>query len=486
MTLLEPSLRLLDSSLVEKMINEARTVLAEIGIEFLGERARQLLDEKGVKQKDGRHLLPSSLIDEALESVPSSFTMYDRDGAAVAELGKGGVNFVPGSSALHYFDYEKDDARHPTTDDFIHFTKVTDALPHMYATSTAFVPADFPEEISDAWRLYLALRYSSKPCVTGAFSTETLSLMADLLEAVRGSREALAEKPLAIFSVCPSSPLRFTEATSDNLIECAERKIPCELIGMPISGLVAPATLIGSLIQHTVEDLSGVVLSQLANPGAPLLWGGSPAVFDIRCATTPLGAIESMMIASGYVQIGKVLGLPTQCYMGSSDSKILDYQCGMETSWGLMMATMSGADSVSGPGMFELENCQSAEKLIIDNELCGQLHFLQKKLEPQEDFPASPIMERLLKEKNLIIDEHTNKHRPSQRHDPTPIINRADRKRWEKKGRTTVLERAHAQIEKMLKKHKPKELSSEMDEKLRAVMKKASEPYDVSAFASEL
>ena len=100
---------------------------------------------------------------------------------------------------------------------------------------------------------------------------------------------------------------------------------------MPLTGFVSPVTLVGSVVQHAAETLSGVVLSQLAAPGAPMLWGGSPAVFDIRYETTPMGAIETMMIDCGCNEVGKYLGLPTQAYISLSDAKLLDAQAGMET-----------------------------------------------------------------------------------------------------------------------------------------------------------
>ena len=107
---------------------------------------------------------------------------------------------------------------------------------------------------------------------------------------------------------------------------------------MPLAGFMAPVTLTGSLIQHTAETLSGLAISQLARPGTPVLYGGSPAEFDIRYETTPMGAAGTMMMDCAYNEIGKHLGLPTQAYIGLSDAKQLDAQAGMETSMGATLA----------------------------------------------------------------------------------------------------------------------------------------------------
>ena len=124
---------------------------------------------------------------------------------------------------------------------------------------------------------------------------------------------------------------------------------------MPLAGFMAPVTLVGRLIQQTAETLSGVVISQLTNPGHPILYGGSPAIFDVRHETTPMGAIETVMLNCANSEIGKSLGMPTQGYVAMSDAKQLDAQAGLETATGALLAGVSGINSISGPGMLDFE-----------------------------------------------------------------------------------------------------------------------------------
>ena len=136
---------------------------------------------------------------------------------------------------------------------------------------------------------------------------------------------------------------------------------------------MAPVTLVGTLIQNTAEVLSGVVIAQLVQPGTPVLFGGSPAIFDVRYSTTPMGAIETTMLTCAAAEIGRHLGLPTQGYIAISDSKALDAQAGLETGMGAVLAGLSGINSVSGPGMLDFESCQSLEKLVLDDEICAMV-----------------------------------------------------------------------------------------------------------------
>ncbi|MFQ5628088.1 MAG: trimethylamine methyltransferase family protein, partial [bacterium] len=330
------------------------------------------------------------------------------------------------------------------------------------------------EQISDSYRLFLSLLYCQKPVVTGTFSAEGFDVMKDLQLAVRGTENALREKPLTVFSCCPTSPLKWSDLTSQNLLDCAHFSIPVEIIAMPLSGFIAPVTLTGTLIQHTAESLSGIVISQLANPGTPLLYGGSPAIFDVRYETTPMGAIETMMIDCAYNEIGKSLGLSTQAYISLSDAKQLDAQAGLETGIGATLAALAGINNISGPGMLDFESCQSLEKLVVDHEICGMVYRLLQGIQPKDDFPALPLFQELLQEKHLIIAEHTRRYLREEQYFPGPAISRANSARWQAEGATTIGERAHSEVEKLIGGYEPVGLGGEIEKDLVNIMEKAA------------
>ena len=239
---------------------------------------------------------------------------------------------------------------------------------------------------------------------------------------------------------------------------------------MPLSGFVAPVTLVGTLIQHTAETLSGIVISQLANPGTPVLYGGSPAIFDMRYETTPMGAIETMMIDCAYNEIGKYFGIPTQAYISLTDAKQLDVQAGLETAAGAALAALSGINNISGPGMIDFESCISLEKLVIDNEICGMMLRMVKGIEPKEDFPSLPRFEELLKDEHLLISKHTRKYLKEEIFFPGHTINRANNARWTEEGSSTMQERAHGEVEKLINSYSPSSLNEETKKELTSIM----------------
>ena len=417
-----------------------------------------------------RVLLGDDLIDRALAAAPSSFKLYDVFGEEAVDLAGGNVHFTPGSAAINLLDADSGTMRRPSSADYVAYAKLVSRLDHLASQSTALVPADVHPNVSDSHRLYLSLMYCEKPVVTGAFTVEAFTIMRDLQVAVRGTVERLAARPLTVFSCCPTAPLKWSDVTSQNLVDCAAHSIPVELISMPLAGFVAPVTLVGALVQHTAETLSGLVISQLVNPGTPVLYGGSPAVFDVRYETTPMGAIETMMLDCACHEIGKHLGLPTQAYIALSDAKQLDAQAGFETSMGATLAALAGINNVSGPGMLDFESCLSLEKLVIDNEICGMVLRMVKGIEPRDDFPALPRFQELLSEGHLLISAHTRRYLRTEHHFPGPAIDRANRARWTEEGGLSLCQRAHREVIRHLGDYAPSRLADDVKGELTRLM----------------
>jgi trimethylamine--corrinoid protein Co-methyltransferase len=190
-----------------------------------------------------------------------------------------------------------------------------------------------------------------------------------------------------------------------------------------------------------------------------------------------MGAIETMMLDCANSEIGKRLGMPTQGYIALSDAKQLDAQAGLETGMGAMLAALSGINSISGPGMLDFESCQSLEKLAVDHEICGMTYRLLEGIETREDFPAIPIFEELLREKHLLIADHTRKHLREEIRFPGPVIDRANRDRWQKQGGLTLGERAHREVERIIGRYRPSRLPEERKTELTRLMLAEARKY---------
>ena len=479
---MRPRVIFLNEKLIRQIVSSAMELLCELGLEIQNDDVLSMLSDHGAAVDMARHAvkLTPEIISKCLETSPSKVELFDVHGDLTHDLSGDNVYFTPGSSAISILDHSTGRMHKPSTQDYIRYTKLTCGLDNIAAQSTAFIPDDVHARISDSYRLFLSLLYGRKPVVTGAFTVEAFEVMKNMQLAVRGTRQALVDKPLTVFSCCPTSPLKWSDVTSQNVVDCATWGIPVEFIAMPMSGFIAPVTLVGTLVQHTAETLSGVVISQLTRPGAPMLYGGSPAVFDIRYETTPMGAVETMMLDCACSEIGKHFGIPTQAYISLSDSKLLDAQAGLETAMGATLAALSGINSISGPGMLDFESCVSLEKLVVDDEIAGMTTRLNAGIEPRDDFPVLPLFRELMEEQHLLISRHTRKHLRREHRFPGKVINRANRARWLDEGALTIGARANHEVNRLVEKWEPNGLDPDVSRQLNELMEAEAARYDMT------
>lgn len=480
---MRPKLNILSEEMVQKIIDEGLALLMDPGVRVHNQEALRLLAEAGAEVDMEAQIahIPEPIVRRALETAPSEFYLYNLDGEPVVHYGGDSVQFDPGSAAITVLDSETQQQRQPLTPDLVKFVKLVETIPQLDAQSTSMICVDVPEEIGDLYRLYLALNYIRKPIITGAFRKDTWWVMKDMLVAVAGGEKALREKPIAVFDVCPSPPLLWSDLTCQNMIDSARHGIPSELVSMPLAGATAPVTLAGAVVQHTAECLSGVVICQLAQEGAPIVWGGSPAAFDMREGTTPMGAVGTWMIDCAYTQVGKALGMPTHAYLGMSDAKIVDTQCGLESAGGTIMAALAGVNMVSGAGMMDFESCQSYEKLVIDAEIIGMAKRLVAGIQQRDDPIALTLMRKLGHRADYLAQPHTLKWFNQEMYIPSAVIDRGTLDGWKRQGAKTTWERARDRVRELLATYQPSPISDDLRRELRNIATKAAQTFGMDA-----
>ena len=478
---MRPTLNVLSDELINKVLDEAKRIMAETGMEIRGESMRQRMLDHGLKTDDSgkRVFFPADVVDAAIATTPKSFTLYNRDGEAYTEIGGNNVHYVPGSSGLKIQDHRTGETRLSNSTDFIEYARICDGLEHVAYLATAFsTNKDIESQVSDAWRLYMTLTTSKKPVVTGAFSEHGVPRMVEMLQMFRSDREELIAKPMSIFTITATGNFRYGEDSCQNMLDCVEAGIPVEIVPVTLMGLIAPVTLVGALVFHCVDVLTGLTMAQIVRPGAPVIFGGAPATFHMKAASSPMAAIEAQRLNVAYVAIAKSLDLPTQAYMALSDGKFLDAQGGGETFSSALLAAIAGVNSVSGPGMLDFVLTFSLPKLVFDNEICGQcLHFV-KDLQPRNDLPTDELVAQLMREDHLITAPHTLEHWPQELYMTDPVIDRANRETWEETGSLSLYDRACRQVEERLANYIPVATDPAIDSALRELVTGGLEKQD--------
>jgi trimethylamine--corrinoid protein Co-methyltransferase len=469
---MQPRIELLSNDLIGRILGEAFELMLDPGIKVQSTRARQLLEQGGAHLDASSEIvkIPEKTVRAALATAPHVFHLFDRLGERKVTYGGDIVQFDPGSSAVHVLDPETLEHRPPRSADLARFVKVAEMLPQYDAQSTAMVCDDVPQAIGDLYRLYIVLTHSVKPIVTGAFSIDTLQAMIDMLAVFAGGRRELQGRPQAVFDVCPSPPLIWSSFGAENLIALAQAGMPAEIVSMPLAGAAAPVTLLGAITQHAAECLSGITIHQLAGPGSPIVWGGAPAIFDMRRGTTPMGAIETAMIDASYAEVGKSLGMPTHCYLGASDSKLVDAQAGLESGMTALVGALAGINMISGAGMLDFLACQSAEKLVVDAEAVAMAKRLLAGLQVRTGPLATTFFDGINFRGDFLKQRATRELFSEEQHLPSAIIDRDSVRGWHNAGRLDAFARAKERVAVLLGSYSRPQIAVKMMRELTGIV----------------
>ena len=471
---MQPKLTLLTDDIIERILDEAYQLLLKPGIKVNNEEARDLLASAGAQIDLETNVvrIPEQIARKALETAPREFYLYDYDGNATVKYGGDAVHFDPGSSGIAMLNPETLEHDTTETQHLLKLIKVAEQLSQYDAQSTAVVCHDVPQQIQDSYRLYLALLYSKKPIVTGAFTNKTVTEMIDMLAILAGGHDAAREKPRAIFDVCPAPPLIWSNFASGNLIALARAGVPAEIVSVPLSGAAAPVTMLGTVTQHTAECLAGITIHQLAEAGSPIVWGGAACIFDMKKGATPMGAVETAMLDCSYAQVAKSLNMPTHTYLGATDSKLVDAQAGLESGITAMIGALSGINMISGSGMLDFLSCHSAEKLIIDAEGIAMAKRMIEGVKLHTETLATGFYDDNINFKggDFLKQRITMQLFRKEQHLPSNVIDRDSMRNWKEAGSLDTYGRAKLMVNKLLASYKKPELDPAKEAALRAFM----------------
>lgn len=392
-----PRVSMLKDEDVERIISSAYDLLGSTGVKIMHAEGLQILGDHGANVDFSTQVatMPQALIEKCLETVPASLAFYNFAGDESVQLEGDTVNFVLDSAPVYLLDSETKKIRSAKTRDMVDIVKLVDRLEHVSCITACVVPDDVPIGLCDVIRFYLTLVHSKKPVFGGAFSIDGLLAEIELLSVLAGGDAQLEKRPRVFMAANPSAPLMWTKTSAANLVDCAKNNIPLMIIPIPLSGGTAPVTLAGTMVEHTAECLSGIVLSQCVRPGAPIIYGGGATALDMQEGINAEGAIETKMMAvANNAQIGKYLNLPTAANCGRNDAEIFDPQAAVESGFGMLLGALAGINMIRGVGMLAHGSAVSMEKMVFDNEICGMIHRLVNGITVTDDTLAVDVIKQ--------------------------------------------------------------------------------------------
>jgi len=384
--------------------------LDEIGVAIHSEEVLKMLEENGavVDYDSMVARMPEAMVNKALQSAPSEFTLYGRDSKHDIPLPiDGPPKCAPSGLAVFISDLETGEPRDATKDDLAKFIRLADALDSIGYVWTSITLSDVPRMVHGAHEVWVTLQNTTKH-ITGVYAhgAEDALMQIELAALVVGGKENLRKKPILSVVMCPVSPLTFEKGAVEAHVEFAKAGVPISSMSMSMGGISAPVTVAGMISNNNTENLASLVITQTACPGAPHIYTVESTPMDLMTGGVNYRAPELPFISNSGAQMARRYKLPSEtgCF-GGSDGAIGMSKSYCETSTTAL--SVMGTDLVSGMGGVNDALANSYEQLVIDSYMWDCYQSFLENHEITEEKVALDVVREVGHGKDFLQHQHT-------------------------------------------------------------------------------
>jgi len=462
----------------ERLHHASLEILERTGVRLFEPEAIDLVRKAGAAVSEGnRARIPARLVEGALSSAPRCVVLYDRKGRPVMPLEGGRTYFGPGSDCLNIVDHRTGERRRATLQDVADAALLCDALPFIHFAMSMFLPSDVPPELADRRQFEAMLRNTVKPIVFVTYEMTGCTDVIRMAEAVAGGADALRERPFVACYINVTTGLRHNADALQKLLFLAEKGLPALYIPVVSGGTSGPMTMAGGLALSNAGALAGLVISQLKREGAPFVMPGFGGdALDMRTMVDPYCAPEPRGMAEA---LGHFYDLPLFSLGGSSESKLVDGQAGIEAALSMLIGAMSGGHLFHDLGYLESGLSGSLAQLAICNEIAGWIESFLRPVEISDESLALDLIDQAGPDGQFLKFPHTRRHM-RERWYPT-LFDRDIHTGWLARGARSLTERAADQVTHLLATHRPEPLGPHAAEAVHRVVERAVKPTTVPA-----
>lgn len=458
---------------LDRIHQAALRVLSEVGARVMTDEGRALLLDAGCALR-GEDLIsiPPPLVEQALKSAPSRFTLYDRTGEPAIALGDGYTYVGAGVTNLNYLNPRTDEVEEFSLRATAESTLLADALPDIDFVATPGVTRpledELPLHIVNQCEFVEMVTNTTKPLMVLITGRPELSDIYDMAELVAGSADALRERPFVIPYLNSVSPMVFNPETVDKLLESADRGLPVCCQAAPQVGATGPATIAGTCVISAAETLVGLVMSQLRRPGLPFLSGTVPFLMDMRNGSVTAGGPDGLRFMVMMAQLCRRWELPSLGMSFGGDSKVMDEQAALEAGFYGFGTVLGGVDMVFDAGCVEGGLLFSPELLVIADELARMTRRAVEPTEVDDETIAFDVIAKVGPGEIYLGEEHTLAH---FRELWLPrALSWEGRDAWEAAGSKTLRERARETVFDVWGSHAVEPLPDDVLEGMRKII----------------
>lgn len=453
----------------QDIYHTALRLLDDLGMGEVPDGLRAQLVSHGAREHGARVQIPVTLVEAAIASAPTEFTLHGRDPARSILVGGARVHFGTGGAAVQVLDVETADYRPATLRDLYDFTRLQDGLDNVSWFTRCCVATDMP----DAWMLdvntvFALMKGTTKPVATAFTLAEHVAPILKMVDMADGAG-SFARNPWIKAHISPViSPMRYGQDAVDVALECIRHHVPISCITAAQSGATAPATLAGFLAQSLAETLASLVMVHVYAPGYPMVFSNWPLVVDLRTGSFCGGGGEISVLNAASAQLSNWLGLVSGVASSMTDAKALDAQYGMEKGISALAAGLAGGNLIyESSGMTASLLGASFEAFLLDNDMLAHIYRSLRGIEVSQDtLGYDAIVQAVLGQGHFLGEAQTLGAMERDFYYPT-LADRDPPVTWSEKGGLDAWAQANLRVKDMLAKPDPGYLEPSADHKIR-------------------
>lgn len=458
----------------EKIHLASLEILQRVGVDVHDDKAREVLVKGGARADGLRVRMPEFMVARALAMAPKRITLYDRTGKVAMRAGQYHTYYGGGSDCLNILDHRTGLRRRPLLSDVKEASRLMDALPEIDFVMSAFLPEDVDQRIYDRYQMEVMLNNTTKPIVFVTPDFEGCVTAVEMCEAVAGGADAFRAHPFATCYINVTSGLIANAEALQKCMFLAGKGLPQLYIPLNAGGVNSPTTTAGCMASMNAGILLGLVLSQLVREGAAVAvpgWNGGPYNLQTMVGNYVLADEQGVPTS-----MGKYYDLPVFGLGGSTDSKVMDQQCGFEATLSLMTSLLHGANIVHDVGFMDAGLQGSLQLIAICNDILGFLRAATAGVLVNDETLALDVIEELGPTGSYLGHDHTVRHFKDAYY--SKLIDKNPFSVWQKRGATSMEQRAAKMVDEILAKHEVPALPAEVQKTIHAIVEREQTRID--------
>jgi trimethylamine--corrinoid protein Co-methyltransferase len=477
-----PVYELLGQEGLERLHSASMRILAEFGIDFYDEEIRAILKTHGAEVRGDTVFFDAALIEKYVALAPRQFTQLARNPEHSVVLGSNQIVFAPVYGPPFVQDLDRG-RREATLTDFQNFVKLAYLNPYIHHSGgTVVEPTDEPVSTRHLEMVYSHIKYSDKAFMGSVTAGPNAADSVAMAEIVFG-RDTMREHPALLSLINVSSPRRYDERMLASIKVYARARQALIITPFILAGAMGPTTIAGTLAQQNAEALAGIALTQMIEPGTPVVYGSFLTNIDLQSGAPVFGSPESQLGLYVSAQMARRYGLPFRGGGMFSSSKLPDAQAGYESIMVMLPTIMARTNFVlHAAGWLENGLVSGYEKFVLDCEILGMLHTWARGVDLSDEGLAFDAIAEVPPGGHYLGTAHTMRHFRDAFYRAELFDYNSD-EQWQLNGAEDSYVRANKKVKQLLANYEPPPLDPGLDEALHDYITRrkaaiALEPHD--------